>query len=57
MKSLYGVLTVLSFFYLLGNIGAIELETVELGVGLIKSAIGLLGFIIFSYKSGIMIWR
>lgn len=41
MKKVFGVLTFLSFFYLLGVVGAVEQDTMTLGAGMVRMGIGL----------------
>ena len=42
MKKVFGVLAFLSFFYLLGVVGAVEQDTMALGTGMVRMGIGLL---------------
>ena len=41
MKKVFGVLAFLSFFYLLGVVGAVEQDTMALGAGMVRMGIGL----------------
>ena len=41
MKKVFGVLAFLSFFYLLGVVGAVEQDTMALGTGMVRMGIGL----------------
>lgn len=39
MKKVFGVLAFLSFFYLLGVVGAVEQDTMALGAGMVRMGI------------------
>ena len=54
MKKFFGVLAFLSFFYLLGVVGAVEQDTIGLGAGMIRMGIGLGCFGLFCELSGII---
>ena len=41
MKKVFRVLAFLSFFYLLGVVGAVEQDTMALGAGMVRMGIGL----------------
>lgn len=55
MKKVFGVLAFLSFFYLLGVVGAVEQDTITLGAGMIRMGIGLGCFWLFCELSGAFI--
>lgn len=52
MKKVFGVLAFLSFFYLLGVVGAVEQDTMALGAGMVRMGIGLGCFWLFCELSG-----
>lgn len=52
MKKVFGVLAFLSFFYLLGVVGAVEQDTMTLGAGMVRMGIGLGCFWLFCKLSG-----
>lgn len=52
MKKVFGVLAFLSFFYLLGVVGAVEQDTMTLGAGMVRMGIGLGCFWLFCELSG-----
>lgn len=52
MKKAFGVLAFLSFFYLLGVVGAVEQDTMALGAGMVRMGIGLGCFWLFCKLSG-----
>lgn len=52
MKKVFGVLAFLSFFYLLGVVGAVEQDTMTLGAGMVHMGIGLGCFWLFCELSG-----
>lgn len=52
MKKFFGVLAFLSFFYLLGVVGAVEQDTMAFGAGMVHMAIGLGCFRLFCELSG-----
>ena len=52
MKKVFGVLAFLSFFYLLGVVGAVEQDTMALGTGMVRMGIGLGCFWLFCELSG-----
>lgn len=52
MKKVFGVLAFLSFFYLLGVVGAVEQDTMALGAGIVRMGIGLGCFWLFCELSG-----
>ena len=54
MKKVFGVLAFLSFFYLLGVVGAVEQDTMALGTGMVRMGIGLGCFWLFCELSGIL---
>jgi len=52
MKKVFGTLAFLSFFYILGVVGAVEQDTMTLGAGMIRMGIGLGCFWLFCELSG-----
>lgn len=52
MKKLFGVLAFLSFFWLLGVVGAIEQDMMALGIGTFHMALALACFNVFCKLSG-----
>ena len=52
MKKVFGVLAFLSFFYLLGVVGAVGQDTMALGTGMVRMGIGLGCFWLFCELSG-----
>lgn len=52
MKKLFGVLAFLSFFWLLGVVGAIEQDMMALGIGTFHMALALACFYVFCKLSG-----
>lgn len=52
MKKVFGVLAFLSFFYLLGVVGAVEQDTMALGAGMVRMGIGFGCFWLFCELSG-----
>lgn len=51
-EKVFGVLAFLSFFYLLGVVGAVEQDTMALGAGMVRMGIGLGCFWLFCELSG-----
>lgn len=52
MKKVFGTLAFLSFFYILGIVGAVEQDTMVLGAGMVRMGIGLGCFWLFCELSG-----
>ncbi len=52
MKKVFGTLAFLSFFYILGVVGAVEQDTMALGAGMVRMGIGLGCFWLFCELSG-----
>nr|DAE90549.1 MAG TPA: hypothetical protein [Caudoviricetes sp.] len=52
MKKVFEVLAFLSFFYLLGVVGAVEQDTMALGTGIIHMGVSLGCFWLFCKLSG-----
>ena len=52
MKKVFGTLAVLSFFYILGVVGAVEQDTMTLGAGMVRMGIGYGCFWLFCGLSG-----
>ena len=52
MKKVFGTLAFLSFFYILGVVGAVEQNTMALGAGIVRMGIGLGCFWLFCELSG-----
>lgn len=52
MKTVFGVLDFLSFFYLLGVVGGVERDTISLGAGAVHMIIALGCFHLFARLSG-----
>ena len=52
IRVVFGTLAFLSFFYLLGVVGAVEQDTMALGTGVIHMAISLGCFWLFCKLSG-----
>lgn len=52
VRRIFGALAFLSFFFLLGSVGAVEHDTVALGQGCIQMAAGLAAFGLFTWLSG-----
>ena len=53
MKKVFGTLAFLSFFYILGVVGAMEQDTMTLGAGTVRACIGLGCFWLFCKLSGV----
>lgn len=49
MRKLFGGLAVLSFLFVLGTVGGMERETIDLATGLIQCGIAFLFFVGFAY--------
>ena len=45
MKKVFGVLAFLSFFYLLGVVGAVEQDTMALGAGMVHMGTVMFGIV------------
>nr|DAE24634.1 MAG TPA: hypothetical protein [Myoviridae sp. ctPVE25] len=52
MKKVFGILAFLSFFYILGVVGAVEQGTMALGTGAVRMGIGYGCFWLFCERSG-----
>ena len=52
MKKVFGVLAFLSFFYLLGVVGAVEQDTMALSTGTLHMAVALALFYVFCKLAG-----
>lgn len=52
MKKVFRTLAFLSFFYILGVVGAVEQNTMTLGAGMVRMGIGLGCFWLFCELSG-----
>ena len=52
MKKVFGTLAFLSFFYMLGTVGAMEQDNISLGIGAIRAFIGLGCFGVFCKLAG-----
>lgn len=52
MKKVFGTPAFLSFFYILGVVGAVEQDTMALGAGMVRMGIGLGCFWLFCELSG-----
>jgi len=52
VKKVFGTLAFLSFFFLLGTVGAIEQNTLALGIGTVRMIFGLVGFGLFTWLAG-----
>ena len=52
MKKVFGTLAFLSFFALLGAVGAVEQDMISLGTGTVRMAIGLVAFYVFCKLAG-----
>lgn len=52
MKKIFGTLAFLSFFFVLGTVGAIEQDMIPLGTGTIRMSIGMAVFYLFCKLSG-----
>jgi len=51
-RKVFGTLAFLSFFYILGVVGAVEQDTMALGAGMVRMGIGLGCFWLFCELSG-----
>lgn len=52
MKKVFGVLSFLSFLFMLGSVGAVEQDTVPLLQGTIQMFLGLVAFALFARLAG-----
>lgn len=52
IRRVCGYMALASLLYIVGVVGALEIGTITLGVGIIRSLLGIGAFTLFSYVAG-----
>ena len=52
MKKVFGILAFLSFFFVLGTVGAIECDMIAPGTGFIRAMLGIVVMAVFAKIAG-----